>query len=881
MTEHRFHAFGDPFDRRLVSVLDAAQEEWAYEYTTLGALTRVNAPAGPDRTWTYGAGTHHLQSDSQPESGTTLYDYDVHGILSWKTDAAGRALQYLYDGNKRLVQINAPGTADDVVFEYDASDNRTRVTNALVDSTFAYDGANRLIQRTDVIAGRTFVTGYEYNGRDTLTRIDYPSGRQVIYTPDAQGRIVSVTGPGATFASDVQYDASGAIGALTLGNATTEAVTFDTRQRPLHLTSGPLDLTYAYDPVGNVLSVTDGRPAFTSSFEYDALDRLGWVIGYGARGYAYDALGNRTIKYVGSGNVTYYTDPDTQRLMSITGAPETATLSYDAVGNLTGDATGSYAYTAFNLMKTATVGAALSTYGYDGENQRKQKDAPDGVRYYIHGPGGQILAEYRETAGGVELVREDIYLGSKLLASAARNETPSPAGRVTGVSAAPQGEAAGTSVSVTVTGPAYACGAIEVDFGDGTVTPYPIASPHLLPKVVTHMYATAGLYTIVARGQEGASGPCYGAVSAPLEVTSGDVIENGDFTEGTENGLPAGWGISSTGGALIWDIANGLNFYRPEGSTSGVVLQYTGMALPTGAPMEATFTLGNSDTVRKRISVMIHNAAFDDLALCTFWLDPGQTSASYAMRTHTTKAWTDATISFYAADANGGSSTGAYQLNHVTLMYRPALNSAKSECVVPLPLRPTSGGVDGPNLLTNGDFANGSSTWSLTGQMSSQSSNGKLEFYRTSGTPAPIIAQATGASVAADQRLAAIFELGNTSSTRQRVTVTLQDASGTDFTNCVFWLAPNAPKRAYAMTTYAAQAWTSATIAVAPATVGTSGTHAWLEFDTVSLQKTTLATLGTECFEPGSFTLQGGAPSPAPDPDAGNVDSENHPASRG
>ncbi len=137
------------------------------------------------------------------------------------------------------------------------------------------------------------------------------------------------------------------------------------------------------------------------------------------------------------------------------------------------------------------------------------------------------------------------------------------------------------------------------------------------------------------------------------------------------------------------------------------------MALLAGAPLEATFTLGNSDTARKRVSVIVHNANFDDLALCTFWLDPAQTAQAYAMRMHTTKAWTDATISFYAADANGSGSSGAYQLNHVTLTYRPASNSAKTDCVDPL--WPASGGIDGASLLTNGDFAGGASSWSLTG----------------------------------------------------------------------------------------------------------------------------------------------------------------------
>jgi len=35
----------------------------------------------------------------------------------------------------------------------------------------------------------------------------------------------------------------------------------------------------------------------------------------------------------------------------------------------------------------------MTTYRYDGENQRKRKEMPDGVRYFIHGPGGQIIAE--------------------------------------------------------------------------------------------------------------------------------------------------------------------------------------------------------------------------------------------------------------------------------------------------------------------------------------------------------------------------------------------------------------------------------------------------------------------------------------------------------
>ena len=57
-----------------------------------------------------------------------------------------------------------------------------------------------------------------------------------------------------------------------------------------------------------------------------------------------------------------------------------------------------------------------------------------------------------------------------------------------------------------------------------------------------------------------------------------------------------------------------MNCYGIGAVTQAVVLQYTGLALPTGAPLEATFTMGNTDTVKKRLLLLIHNDTSDDLA---------------------------------------------------------------------------------------------------------------------------------------------------------------------------------------------------------------------------------------------------------------------------
>ena len=62
-----------------------------------------------------------------------------------------------------------------------------------------------------------------------------------------------------------------------------------------------------------------------------------------------------------------------------------------------------------------------------------------------------------------------------------------------------------------------------------------------------------------------------------------------------------------------------VEFYRTSGSTQGVIFQNTARTLPTGAPLEATFTLGNGDAVRKRVTVVLHDSDFSDSVSCNFW----------------------------------------------------------------------------------------------------------------------------------------------------------------------------------------------------------------------------------------------------------------------
>ena len=401
-TIQEWTVFGDPSDARLVKVTDAAGGQWSYSYNALGSLTRVHGPEGPDRIWQYN-GANQLDSDTQPESGSTRYAYYADGLLHRKTDAANAETLYEYDGDHRLTKIDAPGNADDLTFAYDGRGNRTQALSAGVASTFEFDGANRLRMREDRVQGQIFITRFDYDARDNLSQITYPSGRLVTYEYDAADRIIKARANGTVIADAFEYHPSGATKAFTRGNNIRETMTLDSRLRPDHLASGPVDLTYRYDSVGNVKQIIDPRPNASSDFAYDAIDRLTDVFGVGGTSYTYDAQGNRKTKGSGAGQVTYNYDAATNRLLSSasTNSVETGTFTYSPTGNLLTDTnvpSGSiftYTYTSRNQMATAQLGTGpITRYTYDADGLRTVKSSAAGEQYYVYGIGGQLLAEY-------------------------------------------------------------------------------------------------------------------------------------------------------------------------------------------------------------------------------------------------------------------------------------------------------------------------------------------------------------------------------------------------------------------------------------------------------------------------------------------------------
>jgi hypothetical protein len=362
---------------------------------------------------------------------------------------------------------------------------------------------------------------------------------------------------------------------------------------------------------------------------------------------------------------------------------------------------------------------------------------------------------------------------------------------------------------------------------------------------------------------------CNVATGAPIVVANGattpsidftlslNLVRNGRFDSGSSN-----WVLFSTPDPtyIVSQITNGVfEYYRvppPLGTANqAVIYQETGVALPANAPVLARFSIGNSSSVRKRISVLMLDSNFSDLSVCTFWLPPNTPLAPYRMITHTTQAWTNAAIYFYAASA--GSNGGFYQLDDVSIERAPAESPAETTCVDPL--RPAvTIDPNGPDLLVNGNFNTGTlAPWGVVGQISSQITGGVFEFVKLPGLPAGVVLQPTGQAIPAGTILTATFQLGNSSAQRQRVTVLLHDNSFGDLSACTLWLAPGQPLSDYTYRTYTTSAWTNATVSVYPAT--TNGQQ-WIRLDNVTLRRTPgTPILGTECVEPGGSLAPSGS----------------------
>jgi hypothetical protein len=337
-----------------------------------------------------------------------------------------------------------------------------------------------------------------------------------------------------------------------------------------------------------------------------------------------------------------------------------------------------------------------------------------------------------------------------------------------------------------------------------------------------------------------------------------NMIQNGTFsTPGSGSNPPSPWRVYGQPSAPPWMVENGVfNFYRLSGSTEGVLLQQTNLAVTADTVLYAQFDFGNTSNDRKRVLVLIHDADFSDSSACTFWLPANTPPRTYTMRMHTTEAWSNATLSIYESTPVDG--LPMLQVDNVSLSQLTGEQFKGTRCTdfsVPTP----PGGPDGENLIDNADFSAGLSSvsaldvWGYFNQISAQVVGGVAQIYR-SGTPRGSLFQEDLTVTTAGTPLEVTFEMGNSDNRRMRVVVLIHKRNFSDLSTCTFWLEPNTPLQTYTLRTVATIDWTDGTaISIYPDTFYNPLPTVGVLLDNVTMrQRPSLAVVGTECYEPGA-----------------------------
>jgi RHS repeat-associated protein len=374
---------------------DQFKKDTSVAYDNNGNVVEMTNERGEKLTSSFDEANRRTGS-SGPGSGAAGIEYDDAGNPIKQTTPTGGVVTTKYDDDGRVVAVTEPrgnvsgADPDDFTtkYTYDRAGNPETVTDPLGNvSKATYDAIDRPVAQTDA-NGNT--TKFAYDDADRLTKVtgpDAPGGQSLVYTYDADGRVIKRTDPLGRVAS-IEYDRAG---------RTTVSTDPLGRRRE-----------YVYDADANLIEevtariVEPGRPdpnrpARTVFYAYDNLGRLtGKQLGSGGVSYTYgyDAK-NRLVSAADPAGVQSYAYDDTDRLTSTTRGGETFKYDYDSEDRVTGrtypDGTHIGAtYDEGNRVRTLTAGRGESSAEY--KFSYDVADNLTGITY----PASTGIAEHRD-----------------------------------------------------------------------------------------------------------------------------------------------------------------------------------------------------------------------------------------------------------------------------------------------------------------------------------------------------------------------------------------------------------------------------------------------------------------------------------------------------
>ncbi len=216
----------------------------------------------------------------------------------------------------------------------------------------SYDVLGRMGSNTQTTNGNAYTFQYTYRLNDSISSMQYPSGKTVNYAVDDAGRVNQIHSRNKTYAdltaSSAPFTADGRIAQMKLGNDLWETRSYQTPGTPTLLKLGTaagandkLELEYDYSATannGNLAMQVIRQPGhtWTQNYTYDSLNRLASAVeanGF-SRTYGYDRYGNRWVA-ASSGITAADSHEPTAGTLFNAANNRLANQSYDAAGNQT------------------------------------------------------------------------------------------------------------------------------------------------------------------------------------------------------------------------------------------------------------------------------------------------------------------------------------------------------------------------------------------------------------------------------------------------------------------------------------------------------------------------------------------------------------------
>jgi RHS repeat-associated protein len=337
------------------------------------------------------------QTLTEPNSGTTTYEYNKYGQLVKQVDAKNVMFQYEYDFNSNHL-YRFSSTDGYYIYSYNTTGNGINKLQSIVGNngksySYTYDNFGRMIQEDENIEGQHLVTSYQYDEFNNLKKLTYPSGFAIENCYDANGyqkqikqatngQVIWELNEKNPLLKDTKY---------TLGNGVQTQKTFNNFGMPVQIKAGAIQqLNLNFNTAnGNLISRIDGLKGITENFTYDNLDRLtsSQVTGQSQYTISYSSIGNINSK----SELGPYSGYD--------GLKQNAVIKIDNTNSLISSNEQNITYNCYNRVENITENTNSLRISYGPDKARKKAELRNAqtndlinTRYYT--------ADYEKTIEG-------------------------------------------------------------------------------------------------------------------------------------------------------------------------------------------------------------------------------------------------------------------------------------------------------------------------------------------------------------------------------------------------------------------------------------------------------------------------------------------------